>query len=109
LIPLATNRYQGFGQASFFQDMAMPTPVHITGDEMVALLRQASSYPSIDLGRQQQELVWLYIVRENAEAIAAVTGAALPPQPYLVFSSGHMPYAGQARYDLDHYSFANYS
>ncbi len=109
LVPLATNRYQGFGQASFFQGMAVPTPVHITGDEMAALLRMAADYPPIDLGKEQQELVWLYIVRENAEAIAATAGGALPPQPYIVFSSGHMPYAGQARYSLDHYSFANYS
>jgi hypothetical protein len=109
LAPLATNRYQGFELKDFFQGMAVPTPVHITGDELAGLLRQAHDYPPIDLGRQQQELVWLYLVRENAEAIAAATGTALPPQPYVVFSSGHMPYAGQARYSLDHYDFANFS
>lgn len=109
LAPLATNRYQGFGQASFFQGMATPTAAHITGDELIALLRASYDYPPIDLGKQQQELVWLYIVRENAEAIAATTSAALPPQPNIVFSSGHMPYVGRARYNLDHYSFANYS
>jgi hypothetical protein len=109
LVPLATNRYQGFELEDFFQGMATPTPMHITGDELTALLRMAHDYPSIDLGKTQQELVTLYIVRENAEAIAATIGNALPPQPYVVFSSGHMPYAGQARYSLDHYDFANYS
>ena len=109
LVPLATNRYAGFELEDFFQGMATPTPMHITGDELVGLLRQSYDYPAIDLGRQQQELVWLYIVRENAEAIAATAGSALPPQPYVVFSSGHMPYAGQARYSLDHYNYANYS
>ncbi len=109
LVPLATNRYPGFELEDFFQGMATPAPVHITGDELAALLRMAHDYPAIDLGKAQQELVWLYIVRENAEAIAAATGNALPPQPYIVFSSGHMPYAGQARYSLDHYDFANYS
>ncbi len=109
LVPLGTNRYQGFELADFFQGMAVPSPVHITADELAGLLRMAHDFPPIDLGRQQQELVWLYLVRENAEAIAATTGAALPPQPYVVFSSGHMPYAGQARYSLDHYDFANYS
>ncbi len=109
LVPLATNRYQGFELEDFFQGMATPTPMHITGDELMGLLRASYAFPSIDLGRQQQELVWLYLVRENAEAIAATSGGALPPQPYVVFSSGHMPYAGQARFSLDHYDFANYS
>lgn len=109
LVPLATNRYQGFELEDFFQGMAVPEPVHITGDELVGLLRMAHDYPPIDLGRTQQELVWLYIVRENAEAIAATTGNDLPPQPYIAFSSGQMPYAGQARHSLDHYDFANYS
>ena len=67
----------------------------------------AHNFPPIDLGRAQQELVWLYFVRENMEAIAA--GAANPPQPYVVFSSGHMPTVGQARYSLDHWNFANYA
>lgn len=107
LVPLATNRYQGFELADFFQGMAVPSPMHITGDELAGLLRTAHDLPPIDLGKAQQELVWLYFVRENAEAIAA--GPALPPQPYVVFSSGAMPYAGQARYSLDHWNFANYS
>ena len=107
LVPLATNRFQGFELADFFEGMAVPEPVYITGDELTALLRMAHYFPPIDLGRQQQELVWLYLVRENAEAIAA--GSANPPQPYVVFSSGHMPYAGQARYSLDHWDFANYA
>lgn len=109
LVPLATNRYQGFELEDFFEGMAAPTPMHITGDELMGLLRASYAFPSIDLGRQQQELIWLYLVRENAEAIAATSGGALPPQPYVVFSSGHMPYAGQARFSLDHYDFANYS
>ena len=51
LIPLATNRFQGFELADFFAGMAVPTPVHITGDELAALLRMAHSFPPIDLGR----------------------------------------------------------
>jgi hypothetical protein len=107
LVPLGTSRYQGFELADFFAGMATPGPVHITGDELAAMLRASYAYPPIDLGRQQQELVWLYLVRENAEAVAA--GGADPPQPYAVFSSGHMPPAGEARFSLDHYDFANYS
>ena len=107
LVPLATNRYQGFELADFFQGMAVPSPVHITGDELAALLRMAHNFPPIDLGRAQQELVWLYFVRENMETIAAA--GANPPQPYVVFSSGHMPTVGQARYSLDHWNFANYA
>lgn len=108
LVPLVSSRFAGFRLPDFFTGMATPTPMHITGDEMMALLRMAHLYPPIDLGRQQQELVWVYLVRENAEAIAAAPPASAP-QPYAVFSSGHMPYAGQARYDLDHWNFANYS
>lgn len=108
LVPLATNRYQGFELADFFAGMEVPSPVHITGDELAALLRMAHNFPPIDLGRAQQELVWTYYVRENMEGIAA-SGSTIPPQPYVVFSSGHMPYVGQARYSLDHWDFANYA
>ena len=53
------------------------------------------------------ELVfYLYIVRENAQSSLA---GALSTQTYMVFASGHTLYRGEARYDVHHWNFSNFS
>ena len=63
------------------------------------------AYPplSLDTG----ELIWLYQVRQNRQTIDA--GGSGAPQPYLIFSSGHVPFCGEARFDVNRYSYSNYS
>jgi hypothetical protein len=54
------------------------------------------------------EMIWLYRVRENRMAIDFAKGGQ-QPRSYLVFASGHLPFIGDAQFDLGHYNYANYA
>ena len=77
----------------------------IEGARFERVIRESVSYPplSLDTG----ELIWLYQVRQNRQTIDA--GGSGAPQPYLIFSSGHVPFCGEARFDVNRYSYSNYS
>jgi hypothetical protein len=89
----------GFDRLVFFSDQTSAGPAVIEGAQISALLARSFGFPPIDL--QSHELIWIYLVRENLQA--ASTGTA----PYFVFTSGHMPYLGDARFDLARASFSN--
>lgn len=98
LIPLATSAsLPGFHLVDFFDGVKTRDPLFMEGGILNWFLRASYVFPPIDLS--SQELVWIYFVRENAQASA---------QQYLVVAHGHMPYAGPARYDLSYADFANY-
>jgi len=68
------------------------------------LFQESFEYPPVDTG---SELVfYLYVVRENAQSSLA---GALSSQSYMVFASGHTLYRGEARYDVHHWNFGNFS
>ena len=108
---------KGFVPASFFKDIPLRYPLEenaqskdppiIEGAKMAALVREAFAYPPILLQDQDnlanQEMIWIYQVRENQQAIAEAP--INPPQPYYIFTSGHVPYRGYAQYDLAHWSY----
>ncbi len=50
-------------------------------------------------------MVWLYRVRENRMAID-FAGIGPRPGSFVVFASGHLPYRGDAQFDL---AYANYA
>ena len=52
-------------------------------------------------------MAWLYLVRENIQTIAENPFNAL--QAYMIFTSGHIPYQGDARYDLARWGYSNFS
>jgi hypothetical protein len=54
-----------------------------------------------------QELIWLYRVRENIEAYS--TGVIPRPRPFLLFTNGYVPFRGDAKFDLSHWSYASYA
>lgn len=89
--------------ASFFSGCKVRGPAFIEGARLEALLRDSYSYPPIDPKRK--ELIWLYWVRENRQAIDL--GRDPKPRACLVFSSGHMPYQGDARFDVANWNYAN--
>ena len=106
IIPLATdNSALGFDYRKFFQGQTYREPVFIEGARFERVIRESVSYPplSLDTG----ELIWLYQVRQNRQTIDA--GGSGAPQPYLIFSSGHVPFCGEARFDVNRYSYSNYS
>jgi hypothetical protein len=79
--------------------------VFIEGARFEHLIRESISYPPLRL--DTKELIWLYQVRQNMQPVDA--GGSGAPQPYLIFSSGHMPFCGEARFDVNRYNYSNYS
>ncbi len=93
----------GFDQAAFFTGFTIRGPLFIEGARIDALLRLGREFPPIVVG--DPELVWLYYVRENRQAVGGVT----PKQPYLVFGLGRVPCQVVPRFDVSHWNFANYA
>jgi hypothetical protein len=108
---------KGFVPANFFKDIPLRYPLDdgtqskdpptIEGAKVAALIHEAFAYPPTKLEDQSnltnQEIIWIYQVRENQQAIAQAQVNA--PQPYYIFTSGHVPYRGYAQYDIAHWSY----
>jgi hypothetical protein len=105
IIPRANKLQQGFDHRRFFQDQTYREPVFMEGARLEHLIRESVAYAPIKLG--SGELIYLYEVRQNMQTIAA--GGPKIPQSYLIFSSGHMPFYGEARFDVNRYDYSNYS
>ncbi len=105
-IPFAnTSSASGFDYLQFFQGVTYRDPVYIEGAKFEHLIRDSLSYRPVDLS--SHEMLWLYLVRENMQTIAENTFN--PPQAYILFASGHIPYLGDARFDLGHWEYSNFS
>jgi hypothetical protein len=105
IIPIAGTLTQpGFSYPTFFSTQVRREPALIEGDLVEPLLRESLAYPPIDL--TSGNVLWLYRVRQNAQAIDA--GGSATPQPYLLFASGDMPYRGAAHFDLGHFDYGNF-
>lgn len=105
LLPIATGGpASGFDYSAFFDQMTFRKPIFIEGAQLRSLYSEALQYPPIDTSSQL--VVWLYIVRENAQAALA---SSTPTQAYMVFASGHTYYRGDAHYDVHHWNFGNFS
>jgi hypothetical protein len=100
LLPLAGSPADGFDSAVFFDALKVTPFVFIEGAKLDGLVREAAAFPPIDV--PSAEAIRLYLVRENEQS---PTGDAR----YLVFANGHIPYCGDAQYDLAYFDFANYA
>jgi hypothetical protein len=89
--------------ASFFADCNVRGPAFIEGARLETLLRDSYNYPPLD--PNSGELIWLYWVRENRQAIDFKITPT--PRACLVFTSGHMPYQADARLDVAKWDYAN--
>lgn len=106
ILPLAGfGTSTGFSYQSFANTVTHRAPVFIEGAKLEPLLRDSLSYPPFDLG--SGEMIWLYLVRQNIEAIDRAT--TTEPQAYLIFTSGHVPYHGEAQFDVNRWSYSNYT
>ena len=100
LLPLSASLSAGFDYGTFFDSVTTTDPVYIEGAKLDALVAESLSFPPIALA--SEEAVRLYLVRENEQA-------PTPDQRYVVFANGHLPYRGDAQFDLAYWNFANYS
>ena len=63
-----------------------------------ALSEKTFTMPAIET--DSPEAIWLYRIAQTAFAEAGRV---------MVFANGHLPYRGDARFDLNYWNFANYS
>jgi hypothetical protein len=89
----------------FFDSLPFREPTFIEGATLEALARASLTYEPIDLAAG--ELVWLYLVRENRQALDQ--GASPPPRPYLIFTGGNVPHQANPRLDLSRWDYTNYA
>lgn len=95
----------GFDYSNFFDDITIRQPIFIEGAQLRSLFQESFEYPPVDTG--SGVVFYLYNVRENAQS--SLAGGAAPTQSYMVFASGHTLYRGEARYDVHHWNFGNFS
>ena len=100
LLPLpGGGRIRGIDGIGFFNDMTARLPVFMEGARFQALLASSFAYPPVDV--ETGEMFWRYQLRENR-----LNPATTPP--VLIFTSGHVPFLGEAQFDLAHWNFSNF-
>ena len=106
LIPIGNvNAFTGFDYLQFFSGRTYRNPTFIEGAILRNLLLLSLRYAALDLSNN--EMLWLYRVRENMQTVAA--GGLNASQSYMIFTNGHIPNLGRAQYDLNYWDFANYA
>ncbi|MGH2460509.1 MAG: hypothetical protein ACRDIY_16770, partial [Chloroflexota bacterium] len=101
-LPLGQGSFRGFTVNAFFSEQPHRDPEFVDGAIVRSAFDQALRYEPIDLSTD--ELAWIYQPWQNSKAIA--DGAAI--QPYVVFTTGHMPHLAVARFDLARWDDSNY-
>jgi hypothetical protein len=81
----------------FFRGMSFRGPLYIDASAVEPLLRESFGAPAIDT--DSDHLIWLYRVAQTRMA---------GKEDILVFASGHLPYRGDARFNLNHWNYANF-
>jgi hypothetical protein len=118
LVPIGGLAARAFDIDVFFSATTTRGPAVLEGSRLIQLLDTARSYPPIDVAALTEDatvggpgasvavgVLWLYLVRENVAATADVP----PPQSYVAFTTGHVPYQADARFELAHWNLANYA
>ncbi|MCP4288525.1 MAG: hypothetical protein GY792_29565 [Gammaproteobacteria bacterium] len=103
LLPISRGSAQGISIDNFFSEQPHRQPEFIDGNLFHVMLRQAANYEPIDLS--QGEMVWLYKPWQNDRAVSE--GEVV--QPYIIFTSGHIPYAATARFDMARWDYSHYA
>lgn len=92
----------GFDLDNFFAGLTVRAPVFADGARLAPLLRQSAAHAPIDTAGG--EFLWLYRVAQNARARDGGSNA----RAYVAFAAGHVPWIGEARFDLARWDYANY-
>ena len=95
----------GFSEKNFFKPLARREPVFVNGARVGHIIDEAMRFAPINLN--DTELIWFYRLRENQQAVE--TAKSNKPQSSLLFTSGHMQWYGEARFDTARWNYANYS
>jgi hypothetical protein len=103
IIRVAGGAGRGFQPATFFGDRPLRPPTYIEGARVEHIIGESFRYPPIDV--QSNERVWVYLTRESSQALQE-DSESVPA--WMIFTSGHMPFFGAARYDVHRWDFSNY-
>jgi len=101
-LPVGTaGAFRGFHFTDFFNGFTVRGPVHLEGARLEAVVRGSFDYAPIAVGTT--EAIWLYVVREGVQA----SEASAAVRQFVLFASGHAPYAASAQFDLSYWNYAN--
>ncbi|MDD2897509.1 MAG: hypothetical protein PHI31_02230 [Desulfuromonadaceae bacterium] len=99
----ATSSITGLDPVQFLERITCRKAAFLEGARIGHLFSDSLTYPPVDLN--SPTFLFLYLVRENVEGLKE----PVPPRPYLIFTSGSLPYYGNARFDLARYDFSSYA
>ncbi len=102
-IPLATGNYRGMAYRDFFDGRTYREPLFVNAAKIAPIFRAFVTTAPIDFSNQ--EMLWLYTVVQNARAAIE---SATPPQTYLLFAGGQIPYQAAAQFDVSYWNYSNY-
>jgi hypothetical protein len=110
IIPITLTAEPGaFDFTMFFNGVTFHDAVFAEGARVAWLLREACVFPPVDLHNpvdvESTQMFWLYNVRQNTQAQAE---GATSVKSYLIFSSGQMPFVGDAQFDVSRWSYSNF-
>jgi hypothetical protein len=103
ILPAVGGAKPGVLYSKFFQETKHLPPAHIEGARLHELCRKAMRHSPIHIA--DQELIRLYLVRENRQAFEAGTAG----QPALLFVNGHVPDYSHPHFDLAYCNYANFA
>jgi hypothetical protein len=105
VIPIARPANTGVSESLFFTNLTTSTPAFVEGARLQTVVEEALRYFPIDT--RTAELIWLYRIRENRQALDR--GELGISAPALVFVSGHVPFRGDAHFDVAKWDYATFS
>jgi hypothetical protein len=106
LLPVqGSNRPLGFSYLAFFtQSKFREHTIFVEGSRLRSLVEHSFCYPPIDLA--SEEMVWIYHARENYQPRPGEVVSSEPP--YAIFTSPYIPFAADARFDIQRWNYANF-
>jgi hypothetical protein len=109
VVPIASPTSTGVSVDGFFKNLVIgprtnQLPAFVEGARLQAIVHEALPYFPVDT--TTRELIWLYNIRENRQAIHQ--GIAGVSGPAVVFVSGHVPYRADAHFDIAKWDYATY-
>ena len=102
-LPIKQANARGVLIEAFFNQIPHREPEFIEDALLRFLITQSFKFPPVDIN--EGEMVWLYKIRQNEHAILE----GQPAAPYVVFTTGFMPYLDGARFDIAHWNYGNFA
>lgn len=105
LLPIqGTGRTQGLSAPSFFQGKTHRQPVFMDGARLLMLFHHSMLFPPVDM--RNEEMVRLYSLRQNHQPLTGES--AVPGPPVIIYTTGHMGFFGEPRFDVSYWNYSNY-